>query len=422
MRPRGAVAVALAVLLAGACSGDGDGAPPTTSTTTSTTEAPGETTTTAPPPEGGTLDQVDLVVEQVAALERPTTMAARPSSTDLYVGEKNGRIRVIDVTEATSSRSARYQLLDTPILDLSDEVTDQGTEQGLLGLAFSTDGRKLYVSFTAAPDGASVLLEYQLGDRSSVDMASRRELLRVEQPYQNHNGGHLVMGADGYLYVGLGDGGSGGDPHGNGQDPTTLLGSILRIDPEGGAESGPPYAIPPGNPFAEGAEAAPETWLFGVRNPWRFSFDRATGDLWVADVGQDDREEINRLPATGGFDAGRGANLGWNEMEGSAPYDGGENPEGAVLPIHEYTHEEGGCSVTGGYVYRGDAIGPLQGAYLFGDYCAPGLRAIQVYGDTVVDDRRWDLPVEGLQSFGEDNDGELFLLLADGRVLKVVPA
>ena len=414
--------MALAVLLGGACSDDGGSGPPTTSTTTSTTEAPGETTTTAPPPEGGTLDQVNLTVEQVAALERPTAMAARPSSTDLYVGEKSGRIRVIDVTEATSSRSARYQLLNTPILDLSDEVMDEGTEQGLLGLAFSTDGRKLFVNFTAAPDGTSVVLEYDMGDRSSVDASSRRELLRVEQPYANHNGGHLVMGADGYLYVGFGDGGSAGDPHGNGQDPTTLLGSILRIDPEGGVEGGAPYAIPPGNPFADGEVAAPETWLFGVRNPWRFSFDRATGDLWVADVGQNEREEINRLPATGGFDAGRGANLGWNEMEGSAPYEGGENPEGAVLPIHEYTHDEGGCSVTGGYVYRGDAIGPLQGAYLFGDYCAPGLRAIQVHGDTVIDERSWDVPVEGLQAFGEDNDGELFLLLADGRVLKVVPA
>jgi glucose/arabinose dehydrogenase len=355
----------------------------------------------------------------VAVLEEPTAFAARPSGPNLYVAEKGGRIRVIEVTEATSTTRARYQLLRTPLLDLSDEVTDRETEQGLLGLAFSSDGRSLYVSFTAEPDGRSVVLEYRMGDRATVDTSTRRELLEVEQPFDNHNGGNLVTGPDGYLYIGLGDGGGGGDPLETGQDPTTLLGSILRVDPE--APSGDlPYGIPAGNPFADGEDGARETWLYGVRNPWRFSFDRATGDLWVADVGQSSREEIDFLPAVGGFDAGRGANLGWNEMEGSEPFEGGSNPEGAILPVYEYGRD-GGCSITGGYVYRGDVLPPLQGAYLYADYCSAGIRAIQIDGQQqVIDDRTFDLPVDQVQSFGQDNDGELYVLLAGGPVLKLV--
>jgi len=415
-RGAGALAV-VAVAATSACSagdGDGDGAPATSTSTTS----PAATTSTTEPVVG-TLDQVTLATQEVAVLEEPTAFAARPSGPNLYVAEKGGRIRVIEVTEATSTTRARYQLLRTPLLDLSDEVTDRETEQGLLGLAFSSDGRSLYVSFTAEPDGRSVVLEYRMGDRATVDTSTRRELLEVEQPFDNHNGGNLVTGPDGYLYIGLGDGGGGGDPLETGQDPTTLLGSILRVDPE--APSGDlPYGIPAGNPFADGEDGARETWLYGVRNPWRFSFDRATGDLWVADVGQSSREEIDFLPAVGGFDAGRGANLGWNEMEGSEPFEGGSNPEGAILPVYEYGRD-GGCSITGGYVYRGDVLPPLQGAYLYADYCSAGIRAIQIDGQQqVIDDRTFDLPVDQVQSFGQDNDGELYVLLAGGPVLKLV--
>ncbi|MET0665724.1 MAG: PQQ-dependent sugar dehydrogenase, partial [Acidimicrobiales bacterium] len=180
-----------------------------------------------------------------------------------------------------------------------------------------------------------------------------------------------------------------------------------------------PYAIPAGNPFASGQDGAPETWLYGVRNPWRFSFDPDTGDLWVADAGQGAWEEIDRLPATAGFDAGRGANLGWDRMEGSHEFEG-PNPRGAVLPIHEYSHDGGACAIIGGFVYRGPGIRPLEGAYLYADYCAPGLRAIQVDGDTVIDERVWDdLGVDGVHSFGQDRDGELYVLLQAGRVLKL---
>jgi len=415
-------ALTLAVgLLVTACSGTSGEAGPTATTSPSPTTT-GDTATTIAP-VAGTLDAVALGTQEIAAVDEPTALAARPSSRNLYIAEKGGTVRVVKVTrtEATASSAAKltYQLQTTPILDLSDELINEG-ERGLLGLAFSTDGRKLYVDYTAQPDGHTVVAEYELGDRDSIDPQSRRELLAVPQPYANHNGGQLVFGPDGYLYVGLGDGGSGGDPDGRAQDPTELLGSILRIDPEGGSADGPAYAIPAGNPFADGVKGRPEVWIYGVRNPWRFTFDRTSGDLWIGDVGQGDWEEVDHLPAVGGFDAGRGANLGWNEMEGTHPYDGGENPDGAVLPVHDYSHADGSCSVTGGYVYRGEAIAALAGSYLFADYCLAGVRGLQVDGGAVIDQRTFDLPTPQVTSFGEDGDGELFVLLQGGQVLKIV--
>jgi glucose/arabinose dehydrogenase len=387
-------------------------------TTTSTTLPPGATTSSTPAAEA-TLDTVELATEEVARLDEPIALAARPGSPDLYIAEKGGRVRLVEVTTNETTDEVTYQLQTTPLLDLSDEVINEG-ERGLLGMAFSSDGRKLYVDFTREPDGNTVVLEYELGERTTIDTRSRREILMVEQPYSNHNGGQLVVGPDGFLYVGLGDGGSGGDPHGHGQDRSTLLGSILRIDPERGTEDGPAYAIPPGNPFADDEDSAPEVWLYGVRNPWRFTFDAANGDLWVADVGQNAYEEINRLPAAGGFEAGKGANLGWNEMEGSHPYDGGENPSGGVLPVLDYGRDDG-CSVIGGYVYRGEDIPGLQGAYLYADYCSTDLRALQLDGDTVIDTRTWDLPGDQMYSFGQGDDHEVYLLLLSGPVLKLTP-
>ena len=417
--PRRAAALVLVAALAAACSDD----EPTSSTTSTTaaSAAPGEETTTSAPPAEGTLDQVELAVEEIARVDDPVAFAARPSSEDLYVAEKRGTIRHIKVTTSPRTDEKQYQLQDTPVLDLQPEVMEGG-ERGLLGIAFSSDGRRLYADLTAEPDGRTVVLEYEVNDRGIIDEASRRVLLEVEQPYPNHNGGHVVVGRDGYLYIGLGDGGDRGDPHGHGQDTESLLGSILRIDPLGKEEGGDePYAIPAGNPFADGEEGAPEIWLYGVRNPWRFSFDRGTGDLWVADVGQNAWEEITVLPATGGFDAGRGANLGWDRLEGSHEFEG-DNPPDGVLPIHEYSHEDGGCSITGGFVYRGEELEPLRGGYLFADYCTPGLRAIQVDGASVIDERTWDdLGIEGVQSFGEDQDGEVFVLMGSGAVVKLTP-
>jgi glucose/arabinose dehydrogenase len=409
------VGAAVALLVA-ACSGGGDDAGPATTTTAAPTTGAGDdsTTSTAPLAEG-TLGDVELTTDEIVELEAPIAMATRASSADLYIAEKGGTVRLVKVTTSTGG-AKRYQLQSTPVLDLSDEVLDEG-EQGLLGLAFSSDGRQLYVDYTARPDGRTMVLEYALGDRNTVDRDSRRELLEVEQPAANHNGGNLVLGPDGYLYVGLGDGGGAGDPDGNAQDTEQLLGKILRIDPEGGTDDDP-YAIPAGNPFADGEEGAPEVWLYGVRNPWRFSFDTLTGDLWVADVGQGDWEEIDRLPSVNGFDAGRGANLGWDRMEGRHEFEGA-NPAGAVLPIHEYSHDDG-CSITGGFQYRGSEIAGLQGAYLYADFCAGDVRAIQTDATSVIDERSWDLSVEQIQSFGQDDDGELYLLLASGPVLKLV--
>jgi glucose/arabinose dehydrogenase len=405
--------VALGLLVA--CTDDEpDAADP--STTTTTTLPPGATTTSAPAPEAN-LAAVELATEEIAVLDEPIALAARPGSPDLYIAEKGGRLRLIKATVNETTDAVTYQLQTTPLLDLSDEVINEG-ERGLLGMAFSSDGRKVYLDYTRQPDGNTVVLEYELGDRTTIDSRSRRELLMVEQPYANHNGGQLVIGPDGFLYVGLGDGGSGGDPHGHGQDRSTLLGSILRIDPERGTEDGDAYAIPPGNPFADDEDSAPEIWLYGVRNPWRFTFDAANGDLWVADVGQSAYEEIDRLPAAGGFEAGKGANLGWNEMEGTHPYDGGENPPGAVLPIFDYGRDDG-CSVIGGYVYRGEDVPGLQGAYLYTDYCSTGVRALQVDGDTVIDTRTWDLPGDQMYSFGQGDDHEVYLLLLSGPVLKL---
>ncbi len=411
------VAIVVGALLAGACSGSSGGNIASTTTTGVATSGTGSTTTTAPLAKG-TLDAIDLTTTEVAKLDKPTALAARPSTPDLYIAQRGGVVRMVKVTKPTSGTGPlHYQLQSSPILDLSKEVL-AGGEQGLLGLAFSSDGRKLYVDYTAKPDGRTLVLEYVLGDRATVDTSTRRELLEVDQPASNHNGGALVLGPDGYLYIGLGDGGGQGDPKGRGQNRKDLLGSILRIDPEGASSSSDlAYGIPPGNPYADGKDGAPEIWLYGVRNPWRFSFDTATGDLWIGDVGQNKWEEIDRLPATGGFDAGRGANLGWDKMEGTHSFEG-DNPTGGVLPIAEYSHDDG-CSIIGGYVYRGQAIEALRGVYLYADYCSPGLRGLQLDRGTIIDKRTWAVDAQQIFSFGQDKEGELFLLLGSGSVLKV---
>jgi glucose/arabinose dehydrogenase len=416
------LATALVVVgLLGACSDDEPDSEP--SATTGTTAAPsGSTSSTEAPPEPS-LDAVELALQEVVRLDEPIAMAARPGSKDLYIAEKGGRVRLVEVEDDRNGDGKEdpeptYRLQTTPLLDLSDDVINEG-ERGLLGMTFSSDGRKLYLDYTRQPDGHTVVVEYTLGDRKAIDRRSRRQILLVEQPFANHNGGGLEIGPDGFLYVSLGDGGSGGDPSGHGQDPRSLLGSILRIDPESAGEDGPPYAIPPGNPFADGEAGAPEVWIYGVRNPWRFSFDPDTGDLWVADVGQNAFEEINWLPASGGFDAGKGANLGWNEMEGTHSFDGGENPRGGVLPIFDYGRDAG-CTVIGGYLYRGEDLPALRGTYVYADYCGSGVRGLQVHGGTVIDTRTWDLQIQQPYSFGRDDAGELYVMLQDGRVMQLV--
>ena len=284
-------------------------------------------------------------------------------------------------------------------------------------MTFSGDGQQLFVSYTDNR-GDSIIAEYPMaGDRADPEGA--RILLTVAQPFSNHNGGQIERGPDGLLYVGLGDGGSSGDPLNAGQDPTTLLGSILRIDPEDpGGEAG--YGIPADNPFADGEQGRPEVWLYGVRNPWRFSFDQANGDLWIGDVGQNAVEEVTHLPATGG-PAGRGANLGWRLMEGDQPFDGDGPPPGHVGPIYTYGRDGGACSVTGGYVYRGDELPDLAGVYVFGDFCTGEIVGLQSLADgtLVVADIVTDRDVDQIVSFGQDLDGEIYVLGSGGSVSRL---
>jgi glucose/arabinose dehydrogenase len=337
----------------------------------------------------------------VATLEQPLAMAIRRGDPALYVAQKTGAVvRIVD-----------GRVDPARVLDLGGEVS-LGSEQGLLGLAFSPDGRFLYVNYTDT-NGDTHVTEFAMGgDRA--DPSTRRDILSVDQPYVNHNGGNLVFGPDGYLYVGLGDGGSGGDPHGNGQSLSTLLGKMLRIDPRPSA--GRSYSVPPTNPFVGRADARPEIWAYGLRNPWRYSFDRLTGDLWIGDVGQGAWEEVDVQPV----DSDGGENYGWALMEGDHPYEGGDPPDGVVRPVFEYSHDEGGCTITGGYVYRGRAIPDLYGAYVFGDYCVGRLEAIRLEGGR-VEHHELGPVVQGLSSFGEDARGELYVMSLDGDVSKIVP-
>jgi glucose/arabinose dehydrogenase len=378
--------------------------PSTSSVSTSSPPAPSTSTTAAPEPGA-----VQAVLTPVAELDRPTALRARQGTDSLYVAERIGRLQRLDPIAGGG-----FEVAAEPVLDMSDRV-GAGGEGGFLGFAFSPDDGHLYVSYTT-PDLDSRVDEYAV-DGDDVDEASRREVLAVDQPFPNHKGGDLHFGPDGFLWLGLGDGGGGGDPNENAQDTGVLLGKLLRIDPA--AAGGEPYAVPAGNPFVGVDGARPEVWAYGLRNPWRFSFDRETGDLWIADVGQGDIEEIDFVAAG----TGAGTNFGWDLVEGTRSYEGSP-PPGAVPPVFEYTHDEGGCAVAGGVVYRGSALPDLEGAYLFGDYCDARVRALVVDGGQVADDVDLGLDVPGgqLVSFGEDAAGEVYVLSLGGSVSRLDPA
>ena len=339
------------------------------------------------------LADIAVGLETVAQAEAPLVLIPRPGDDALYVAEQAGTVR----------RLVDGELEQPPVLDLTGQISSGG-ERGLLGLAFSSDGGTLYTSYTDS-SGDSRLDRYAMA-AEVADPASGRNLLTVEQPFPNHNGGNVILGPDGMLYLGLGDGGAAGDPHRNAQDPASPLGKILRLDPDDGA-------APPDNPFIDDDGYDPRVYALGLRNPWRFSFDRATGDLWVGDVGQDSVEEINVTRA--GRSAGR--NYGWDIFEGSQPFEGDELPPRSVQPVYEYPTAQG-CAVTGGFVYRGDEIAGLQGAYLFSDYCSGTIQALRVAGGEVVDQA--DLAQsEQVTSFAEDADGELYVLSQQGAISRV---
>jgi glucose/arabinose dehydrogenase len=371
-------------------------APASTGAATSpTTTAPAPTATQPPVPD---LEAVQVTVAEIATAEQPLDVVTGPDGA-LYIAEKTGGVLRLGEDGATGTW-----------FDLSDRVSG-GSEQGLLGLAF-LEGR-FYASYTDEA-GTSTLASWALSGSGQPDPATEQVVLTVPQPFANHNGGGLAVGPDGLLYWGLGDGGSGGDPEENGQNRGTLLGAILRIRP---TPDGPePYEIPEDNPFAGEEGAAGEIWVWGLRNPWRFSFDAATGDLWIGDVGQDSIEEIDLLPAG----QAAGANMGWNAFEGTEVFDGEEPASETVPPVFQYGHDEG-VSVTGGYVYRGAAIPELQGAYVFADFAAGWVDAITVVdGQTTA---RVRLAEPGsVSSFGVDPAGELLITSLEGGIYRLVPA
>jgi len=412
VRPRGpALAGALILLVAVACGDDADEALPsdTRAPVVESTE-PDVVSSTTIPALGyvETVTGVEVDLTEVGEFEEPIAMVFPPDVDGrAYVGERAGVVLLVDLETGTT----------TAVLDITAETTTD-SERGLLGLAVAPDGAHLYVSATNL-DGDTRIDEYAIAEDGSLDEASRRIVFALDQPFPNHNGGHLTFGPDGMLYIGLGDGGSAGDPLRAGQDPEQLLGSILRIDPH--SFDGSAYGIPEDNPFVDVDGARPEVWLKGVRNPWRFAFDRATGDLWIGDVGQQEVEEIDLLPADAdGLNAGRGANLGWNAMEGDQPYEDGIEPDDHTPPVFTYTHADGGCSVTGGYVYQG-RIAELFGAYLYSDYCTGEVRALAVVDGTVVDDATVAGPVDGPVSFAQDPSGEVYVLTQPGPILRLTP-
>jgi glucose/arabinose dehydrogenase len=361
---------------------------------------------TSEPPEGAEPVALELVA---SGLSFPLYLTSPDGDLRLFIVEKGGTVRIVK----------GGTLLPNPFLDISERVS-AGGEQGLLGLAFhpqyATNGRFL-VHYTD-PAGETQVSGFRVsGDPDLADPASEVSVLQADQPFPNHNGGQLLFGPDGYLYVMLGDGGSAGDPGGRGQSLADLLGSILRIDPlDGGG-----YTVPPDNPFVGTAGASPEVWSYGLRNPWRATFDPATGDLYIGDVGQGRWEEVDVSTSADG--AGRGLNFGWNAMEGPDCFIASCDRDGLELPVLAYGHGDG-CSITGGFVYRGAAIPALQGHYFYSDFCSGWVRSFRLENGAAADQFQWPTLAPGgnVPSFGRDAAGELYVMSASGVVLKIVPA
>lgn len=325
-----------------------------------------------------------------------------------HAGDGSGRIFVVE--RAGQIRLISNGVLSTTIfLNIQSKVQDSGSEEGLLSVAFPPDyasKKRFYVYYTNT-SGNLVIARYGLLNDNQADPNSEQVVLTISHPnFSNHNGGQLVFGPkDGYLYAGIGDGGSGGDPNGNGQNPGAFLGKILRLDVETGNPTS--YTIPPTNPFTQTGTHRGEIWALGVRNPWRFSFDRQTGDLYSGDVGQNIYEEINFQAASGG-----GQNYGWKIMEGAHCFQSNNcNQTGLTLPVAEYSHADG-CSVTGGFVYRGSIFPQMQGIYFYGDYCSGKIWGLKFAGGSWQNTELLDSP-HNISTFGEDEAGNLYLTSYD---------
>ena len=343
-----------------------------------------------------------VVMPYVAGLNAPVFLTSPPGDSRRFIVEQGGTIRVV----------ANGVLLETPYLDVSTKISSGG-ERGLLGLAFHPEfaaNGLFYVNYTDLNGDTRIERYHSEPGADVADANSASLVLAFDQPFSNHNGGMLLFGPDGMLWIGTGDGGSGGDPQGHGQRLNTLLGKMLRID-----VNTPPYAIPPDNPFANSTTARPEIWGIGLRNPWRYTIDRETGLLYVADVGQNAWEEVHVVQRTT-----PNVNYGWNVMEGQNCFAASTcNQTGLDLPVIEYSHDEG-CSITGGFVYRGDLIPGLRGHYLYSDFCSGFLRSFRLDNGVAVDRREWNVGDLGnVLSFGEDADRELYVLSNDGTIYRL---
>jgi len=372
----------------------------------------------AAPASGRTFDptKIHIALRPVGAgFDNPVLLTnAGDGSRRKFVVEQTGYVRILSGGPS-----------GTPFLDVHTRVVCCG-ERGLLGLAFHPSfatNHKLYVDYTRAADGATVVDEYRVTtNKNNVDEnATRRQLLVIAQPYQNHNGGGMAFGPDGYLYIGMGDGGSGGDPGDRAQNLNSSLGKMLRIDVNG-TSTGKAYRIPSTNPYV-GKDGLDEIWAYGLRNPWRWSFDRVTGDLWIADVGQGTWEEVNRSTAASG--GGRGVNFGWDDMEGRHCFEPmtGCLTAGRALPIVEYAHAVSGahnCSVTGGYVYRGIHYLLLRGGYFFADYCSQRIWAVSATASSPAVATLLPISAPNISSFGQDEDGEIYVVSHGGAISQIV--
>ena len=357
--------------------------PPATATSTSSSS-----TTSPPRPAPSTWPDLVALGEPLGAFDAPVDLEQHPLSGVWYVVEQDGVVQRV-------GRDARR--LDEPAIDLSDSVRSGG-EQGLLGIAFDPSGETVFLNFTDR-EGDTVVAAYAVAPDGTFDPASQRPLLRIEQPYGNHNGGDVLVGPDGALWVPTGDGGSAGDPERVALDPASLLGKLLRIEPASGVV---------------------EVWASGLRNPWRASFDAVTGDLWIADVGQGDWEEISVAPA--GERWGQGRNFGWSAFEGTHRFADDQPTQGHIPPVFEYAHGDDGCSVTGGVRYRGSDLPALWGAYVFGDYCSGRIRALPVGDDGTVGAPVQLARLDDVVAVRADRSGEVWVVSLAGEIRPLVSA
>jgi len=342
-----------------------------------------------------------LTLDPIGEFDAPLEVVARADDDRTFVVQQGGQIVASD---------------RTVILDIS-ELTVADREQGLLGAAFHPSDPLFYVHYSNL-DGDTVVAEYEIDpDTAVADADTHREVLVVEQPYENHNGGELVFGPDDLLYLGLGDGGLADDPIRSALDLSSPLGKILRFDPTASGSSG--YTVPEDNPFVDVVDAEPTVWSFGLRNPWKFSFDAATGDLWIADVGQNAWEEINHAVATEGADAGRGLSFGWSAFEGDAPFNDDQPEDGHTPPVVTYARADGQCSISGGAVYRGEALPQLDGWFVYADYCTGTIWGF----DTALDANDREIlelaQGEAIAGIAAGGDGELYAISIIGTVSRL---